>query len=64
MKFSLKTRFAVALLVIGSGLSLGLGAADGGASAPGGTITFAEAPGGAPDWIFPYTGYRTSRRPT
>jgi peptide/nickel transport system substrate-binding protein len=58
MKFSLKTRFAVALLVIGSGLSLGLGAADGGASAPGGTITFAEAPGGAPDWIFPYTGYQ------
>jgi peptide/nickel transport system substrate-binding protein len=57
MKFSLKTRVAVAVLIVASGLTLGFGAV-GGASAPGGTITFAEAPGAAPNWIFPYTGYQ------
>jgi len=57
MKFSLKTRFAVALCVLGSGLVLALGSGDVGASV-GGTITYAEAPGASPDWIFPYTGYQ------
>jgi peptide/nickel transport system substrate-binding protein len=58
MKFSIKTRFTVAALVIASGLSLAVGSGDGGASTPGGTITFAEEPGAAPNWIFPYTGYQ------
>jgi peptide/nickel transport system substrate-binding protein len=58
MKFSPKTRLTVAVLIVASGLSLGLGTVNGGASTPGGTLTFAEAPGAAPNWIFPYTGYQ------
>jgi peptide/nickel transport system substrate-binding protein len=58
MKFSLKTRVTTAVLIVASGLSLGLSGTDGGASTPGGTLTFAEAPGAAPNWIFPFTGYQ------
>ncbi|MGH3732371.1 MAG: ABC transporter substrate-binding protein [Acidimicrobiales bacterium] len=43
-------------------LGLGLLEAPGGGTTPGGgpvsgTITYAEQPGAAPNWIFPYTGY-------
>ena len=62
MKFSLKTRVTVAFLIVASALPLALSGANGGASTPGGTITFAEAPGAAPTWIFPYTGYQDFSR--
>jgi peptide/nickel transport system substrate-binding protein len=59
MKFHLKLRI-VALLVVGaSALTFGIaGASVGAFEEPFGTITYAEAPGAAPDWIFPYTGYQ------
>ncbi|MCU1364270.1 MAG: extracellular solute-binding protein family 5 [Acidimicrobiaceae bacterium] len=58
MKFHLKLRFAI-LVATASALVLGLvGVSASAASQPSGTITYAEAPGAAPDWIFPYTGYQ------
>jgi peptide/nickel transport system substrate-binding protein len=62
MKFHLKLRFAVAVVAATGALGLGLLAAPGGGATRGGgpasgTITYAEAPGAAPNWIFPYTGY-------
>jgi peptide/nickel transport system substrate-binding protein len=58
MKFHLKLRFAT-LVAAASALAFGLvGVSVSSASPPGGTITYAEAPGAAPDWIFPYTGYQ------
>ncbi|MFY9783305.1 MAG: ABC transporter substrate-binding protein, partial [Acidimicrobiales bacterium] len=59
MKFDLKLKIAVVLLVATSALALGFASPNvSGASGTGATITFAEAPGAAPDWIFPYTGYQ------
>ena len=58
MKFNLTLRYAVALAALASALALGLSAAPAGAGAAAGTITYAEAPGAAPTWIFPYTGYQ------
>lgn len=55
MTFNRKLRLAVALLVAMGATVFGLAAPSGALS--GGTITYAEAPGAAPDWIFPYTGY-------
>jgi peptide/nickel transport system substrate-binding protein len=58
MKFHLKLRFAI-LVAAASALAFGLvGVNISGATQPTGTITYAEAPGAAPDWIFPYTGYQ------
>ena len=62
MKFHLKLRFAVAVVAASGALGLGFLATAGGGATPGGgpssgTITYAEAPGAAPNWIFPYTGY-------
>jgi peptide/nickel transport system substrate-binding protein len=58
MKFHLKLRFAI-LVAAASALAFGLvGVPISSASPPSGTITYAEAPGAAPDWIFPYTGYQ------
>jgi peptide/nickel transport system substrate-binding protein len=59
MKFHLKLRFAILLVAATSFLAFGLaGASVSSIEEPSGTITFAEAPGAAPDWIFPYTGYQ------
>jgi peptide/nickel transport system substrate-binding protein len=62
MKFHLKLRFAVAVVAATGALALGLLAVPGGGATTGGgrasgTITYGEAPGAAPNWIFPYTGY-------
>ena len=56
MTFNRKLRFAVAFVVAAATVLVGLSTLPSGA-ASGGTITYAEAPGAAPDWIFPYTGY-------
>src|ERR1700678_2718614 len=59
MKFHLKLRFAILFVAATSFLTFGLaGASVSSVEEPSGTITFAEAPGAAPDWIFPYTGYQ------
>ena len=55
MTFNRKLRF-VAAFVVAAGASLFSLASSSGAASSG-TITYAEAPGGAPNWIFPYTGY-------
>ncbi len=38
-------------------LALGLSSTTGASASSSSTITFAEAPGAAPNWILPYTGY-------
>jgi peptide/nickel transport system substrate-binding protein len=59
MKFNLKLRSAVALVALTSAVTLTLSATPASvAGATSGTVTYAEAPGAAPDWIFPYTGYQ------
>jgi peptide/nickel transport system substrate-binding protein len=59
MKFHLKLRFAVVLVAAVSVLAFGIaGASVSSVADPSGTITYAEAPGAAPDWIFPFTGYQ------
>jgi len=59
MKFHLKLRFAVVLVAAVSALGFGIaGASVSAVEEPSGTITYAEAPGAAPDWIFPFTGYQ------
>src|SRR5580692_8762124 len=55
MTFNRKLRF-VAAFVVAAGASLFALAGSSGAASSG-TITYAEAPGAAPNWIFPYTGY-------
>ncbi len=56
MKFNRKLRFAAAFVVVAAATLFSLAASPGGALSNG-TITFAEAPGAAPNWIFPLTGY-------
>jgi peptide/nickel transport system substrate-binding protein len=55
MTFNRKLRFAVAVMVAVGATVFSLAGSSGAASS--GTITYAEAPGAAPNWIFPYTGY-------
>ncbi len=55
MTFNRKLRFAAAF-VVAAGASLFSLTGPSGATS-GATITYAEAPGAAPTWIFPYTGY-------
>lgn len=56
MTFDRKLRFAAAFVIAVGAVILSLAASSGGATSSG-TITYAEAPGAAPNWIFPYTGY-------
>jgi peptide/nickel transport system substrate-binding protein len=57
MQFRRKVRLAITVGAVASALSMGLIApAISGASAPSGTITFAEGPGANPNYIFPYMG--------
>ena len=57
MQFQRKVRLAITVGAVASALSMGLIApAISGASAPSGTITFAEGPGANPNYIFPYMG--------
>ncbi len=56
MRFDPRLKVALALAACTGLLALDLFAAPASAAA-GGTITYAEAPGAAPNWIFPYTGY-------
>jgi len=56
MRFDRRLKVAAALTLATGLFGLGLFAVPAEAVASG-TITFAEAPGAAPDWIFPYTGY-------
>jgi len=57
MQFGRKIRLAMTIGAVASALSMGLIAPGvSGASAPSGTITFAEAPGANPNYIFPYMG--------
>lgn len=55
MTFNRKLRFAVAVVVALGATVFSLAGSSGAAS--NSTITYAEAPGAAPNWIFPYTGY-------
>jgi peptide/nickel transport system substrate-binding protein len=55
MTFNRKLRFAAAVVVAVGATVFSLTGSSGAASS--GTITYAEAPGAAPNWIFPYTGY-------
>ena len=55
MQFGRKLRLGITIGVAAASLSLGLIAPTvSGASAPSGTITFAEGAGANPNWIFPY----------
>jgi peptide/nickel transport system substrate-binding protein len=56
MTIDRKLRFAVAFAIAVGAVVFSLAGSSGGATSRG-TITFAEAPGAAPNWIFPYTGY-------
>ena len=56
MTFDRNLRFAAAFVIAVGAVIFSLAASSGGATS-GGTITYAEAPGAAPNWIFPYTGY-------
>jgi len=57
MQLGRKLRLAMIIGAAASSLSLGLIAPTvSGAAAPSGTITFAEAPGANPNYIFPYMG--------
>src|SRR6202167_6644057 len=56
MTFDRKLRFAAAFVIAVGAVIFSLAASSGGATS-GGTLTYAEAPGAAPNWIFPYTGY-------
>src|SRR6202167_1871795 len=56
MTFDRKLRFAAAFVIAVGAVIFSLAASSGGAASSG-TITYAEAPGAAPNWIFPYTGY-------
>jgi len=57
MKFGRKIRLAMTIGAAAASLSLGLVAPTvSGASAPTGTITYAEGPGASPNYIFPYMG--------
>jgi len=57
MIFGRKLRLAMTIGAAAASLSLGLIAPSvSGASAPSGTITFAEGPGANPNYIFPYMG--------
>ncbi len=56
MRFDPRLKVAVALAATTGLLALAM-VAPTASAASGGTITYAEAPGAAPDWIFPYTGY-------
>lgn len=59
MKLSRKIRLGITIGSAACALSLGLIIPTvSGASAPSGTITYAEGPGAAPDWIFPYSGFQ------
>ena len=58
MKFNLKLRCVLALVALSAALTVGLSAASNAGATATGTITYAEAPGAAPTWIFPYTGYQ------
>ncbi|HWD97084.1 MAG TPA: ABC transporter substrate-binding protein [Acidimicrobiales bacterium] len=55
MTFNRKLRYAAALVVAVGATVFSLAGSSGAAAS--GTITYAEAPGAAPNWIFPYTGY-------
>jgi peptide/nickel transport system substrate-binding protein len=55
MTFNRKLRFAAAFAVAAGAALFSLAGSSGAASS--GTITYAEAPGAAPNWILPYTGY-------
>ncbi len=55
MTFNRKLRFFAAFVVAAGATMFSLTGTTGAAS--GATITYAEAPGAAPNWIFPYTGY-------
>jgi peptide/nickel transport system substrate-binding protein len=57
MQFGRKIRLAITIGAAASALSMGLIApAVSGASAPSGTVSFAEGPGANPNYIFPYMG--------
>lgn len=57
MQVGRKLRLVMTLGAVASALSLGLIAPSvSGASTPRGTITYAEGPGAAPNYIFPYMG--------
>jgi peptide/nickel transport system substrate-binding protein len=56
MTFDRKLRFAAAFVMAVGATVFTLASSSGGATS-GGTVTYAEAPGAAPNWIFPYTGY-------
>ncbi len=57
MQFGRKLRLAITIGAVASSLSMGLIAPTvSGASAPSGTISFAEGAGAAPNYIFPYLG--------
>ena len=57
MQLRRKLRLAMTMAAVGTSLSLGLIAPTvSGASAPSGTVTFAEGPGANPNYIFPYMG--------
>jgi peptide/nickel transport system substrate-binding protein len=55
MTFNRKLRYVAALVIAVGATIFSLTGSSGAASST--TITYAEAPGAAPDWIFPYTGY-------
>src|ERR1700683_3175937 len=62
MQFKTKLRLLVAVGTVAGALTIGIaapaagGAASAKVSTPSNTITFAEAPGAAPNYIFPYLG--------
>ncbi len=56
MKFHRTWRLSVAAVAVGV-LALGASVSSGASATSASTITYAEAPGAAPNWIFPYTGY-------
>ena len=57
MKFQRSWRSAAVVLATVGALALGLSSTTGASASSSSTITFAEAPGAAPNWILPYTGY-------